>query len=200
MSKSLKKWEAQLLLCLSLLCIAGTARAQESGAAEQNTQEKSEPEGQMTWKIVNTAIFAALLGWGIAKAAPAFFNARSADIQKAIKEATGLKIDADFRYSAIDRKMATLADEINRLRAEWEAALEHEHQRILVETQAERERIQRHVEAETEGFRAENVLRLRQHTARAALRATEQRLQELGPSQDEPLLGDLIRLVEGSAA
>ncbi|HEX4771425.1 MAG TPA: ATP synthase F0 subunit B [Bryobacteraceae bacterium] len=200
MRKFPKIWAIPVFLCVSAFCIAGTARAQETGAAEQNKQEQAEPEGQMTWKIVNTAIFAVLLGWGIAKTAPGFFNARSADIQKAIKDATGLKIEADFRYSAIDRKMATLGDEVNRLRAEWETALEHEHQRILAETQAERERIQHHVDAEIEGFRAESALRLRQHTARAALKLTEQRLQELGPSQDDPLLGDLIRLVEGSAA
>lgn len=199
MRKFPQKRAIQLLLCASLLCVAGTVRAQETGAAEQNQQEKSEPEGQMTWKVVNTAIFAVLLGWGVAKTAPGFFNARSADIQKAIKEATGLKIDADFRYSAIDRKMATLGDEINRLRGEWEIAQEHELKRILAETQAERERIRHHVQAEIEGFRAENTLHLRQHTARAALKLTEQRLQELGPSQEEPLLGDLIRLVEGSA-
>jgi F0F1-type ATP synthase membrane subunit b/b' len=194
------KRAAPHVLAAAFVCVAGTARAQDTGAREGSKQEEAAPEGQMTWKIVNTAIFAALLGWGIAKTAPAFFNARSADIQRAIKEATGLKIEADFRYSAIDRKMATLGDEVKRMQAEWETALENDHQRILGETRAELDRIQRHVAAEIEGLRAEHTFQLRQQTARAALKRAEQRLQEVGPSQDEPLLRDLIHLVEGSAA
>ena len=68
------------------------------------------------WKLINSAIFAVLLGWFLWKYAPRFFNARSADIQRAIKEATGLKLDADYRYSEIDRKMALLGEEVQKMR------------------------------------------------------------------------------------
>lgn len=185
-----------------LLCAAGVVRlqAQGTGTTEEQKQEKAAPEGQMGWKLANTAIFAVLLGWGIAKAAPGFFNARSADIQKAIKEATGLKIEADFRYSAIDRKMATLGEQVKRMQAEWEAAMEYERQHIQAETQAERERIQHHLEAEIDGFRAESEYHLRQHAAKAAFALAEQRLRDLGPSQEDALLGDFVNLVERTPA
>jgi F-type H+-transporting ATPase subunit b len=187
----------KLLLGGVLLCAVGMSRPQTPEEAAK--QETSEPQGLMTWKIANTAIFAILLGWGIAKTAPRFFNARSADIQKAIKDATGLKIEADFRYSEMDRKMATLAEEVKRIKAEWEVAMKREHDRLGQETEQERERIQHHVEAEIEGFRAEGLFRLRQHTAQEALALAERRLRDQAPAQQDDLVRDFVQLVEGSA-
>src|SRR5947209_1006757 len=86
-------------------------------AQEHNRQQEREPENTLgPWRIANTLLFAAVFGWFLYRTAPKFFNARSADIQKAIKDATGLKIEADFRYSEVDRKMATLAEEVKRMR------------------------------------------------------------------------------------
>ena len=88
------------------------------------------------WKIANTLIFAIGLGYLIAKYAPAFFNARSGEIQKAIQDATGLKIEAEFRSSEIDRKMAGLAEEVKKLRQQYADELEREHERFRHETEA----------------------------------------------------------------
>jgi F0F1-type ATP synthase membrane subunit b/b' len=188
----------KLFLSFALLCGVSMCRPQQP-SEDASKQETSEPQGLMTWKIINTAIFAILLGWGISKTAPKFFNARSADIQKAIKDATGLKIEADFRYSAMDRKMATLGEEVKRIKAEWEAAMEREHQRLNHETQEERERIQHHVAAEIEGFQGESLFRLRQHTAQAAFALAERRLRDQAPVQQDDLVHEFVHLVEGSA-
>ncbi len=151
------------------------------------------------WKLINTAIFAVLLGWGIAKTAPRFFNARSADIQKAIKDATGLKLDADLRYSEMDRKMATLGDEVKRLREQGDREMDREHRRIRDEGEAERERLRRNIAAEIEGFRAEKRLELRRRTAHQAIELAEQQLRARGGEQDAGLLQDFIHLVERDA-
>jgi F0F1-type ATP synthase membrane subunit b/b' len=129
------------------------------------------------WKLINTGIFVLLLGFGIIKLAPGFFNARSLDIQKSIKDATGLKIEADFRYSEIDKKMANLGAEVYRLKAQNKAEMEREHQRLLKETAEEIEHIKHHVAAELEGMQKDGVRQVRLHTANLAIGLAERRLQ-----------------------
>jgi len=96
-------------------------RAQAPDEKQANVQPRESEKGEnenadAKWHLINTALFAIGLGWAIWKMAPSFFNARSADIQRAITEATGLKMQADLRYSEIDRKMATLPDEVKRMK------------------------------------------------------------------------------------
>ena len=149
------------------------------------------------WKIANTLIFAIGLGYLIAKYAPAFFNARSSEIQKAIQDATGLKIEAEFRSSEIDRKMAGLAEEVKKLRQQYAGELEREHERFRHETDTEAQHIRRNVAAEIEALRLEGIRRVRQHTAQLALQLAERRLMDRAglESQDE-LVQDFVHLVE----
>ncbi len=124
--------------CAVLLLVIGANRAQAQTAPQKDAAEQ---ESEMKWHVINTAIFAAGLGFAIWKLAPAFFNARSADIQKAIREATGLKMQADLRYSEMDRKMATLAEEVKRMREQSRIEMEREHGRRQGETADELEHI-----------------------------------------------------------
>lgn len=185
---------------LGWLCLVGAlilASAGHAWAQETAAQETGALDVITKWKIINFAIFVAGLGWLLWKYAPAFFNARSADIQKAIKDATGLKLDADLRYSEVDRKMATLGEEVKRMREEAARELEHEHNRLRDETQLEIDHIHRNVAAETEAFRQVGIQRVRQRTAQLALESAERQLQERFRSgEPEDLLRDFIRLVE----
>jgi len=175
-----------------LLTGAGHALAQESQA-----QETAALDAVTKWKIINTAIFALGLGWFLWKYAPAFFNARSDDIQKAIKDATGLKIEADFRYSEIDRKIATLADEVKRMREEARTEIEREHERFRRDAQREIEHIHQNVAAEIEAFRQKGIHQLRQHTVQVAMQLAERQLQQRFQSgEPEGPLQDFIHLVE----
>jgi F0F1-type ATP synthase membrane subunit b/b' len=149
------------------------------------------------WKIANTLIFAIGLGYLIAKYAPAFFNARSSEIQKAIQDATGLKIEAEFRSSEIDRKMAGLAEEVKKLRQQYAGELEREHDRFRAESDAELQHIHHNVAAEIEALRLEGTRRVRQHTAQLAIALAEHRLQERAAREPEDdLVRDFIHLVE----
>lgn len=178
----------------AVLLFLGTA---QSFAQETKAQETAALDIVTRWKILNTAIFLIGLGWLLWKYAPAFFNARSADIQKAIKDATGLKIEADFRYSEIDRKLATLADEIRKMREEAGRELEREHERFRHESQAEIEHIHHNVAAEIEAFRQEGVNQVRQRTAQLSMQLAERQLQERFQSgEPEDLLYDFIHLIE----
>jgi F-type H+-transporting ATPase subunit b len=149
------------------------------------------------WKIVNFAIFAIGLGYALVKFAPRFFNARSADIQKAIREATGLKMNADLRYSEIDRKMANLAGEVDKLRAEANAEMEREHERLLREAAEEAERIRKNTAAEIDAWRAEGANQVRRHTAQLAFALAERRLRDrFSAGEPAEMLHDFANLVE----
>jgi F-type H+-transporting ATPase subunit b len=150
----------------------------------------------MGWSVVNFAIFVAGLGYALAKLGPRFFNARSADIQKAIKDATGLKIEADFRYSEIDKRMANLPGEVERLKAEARTNMERVHERLLQETREEEERIHANAAAEIDALRGEGIHQVRATAAQRAFELAEKRLTERFASGDlEDTLHDFAELV-----
>jgi F-type H+-transporting ATPase subunit b len=195
----MQRKRSTLALLAGLLFLPLVIHAQEAAPATGQSTEKQtqEADDTMKWKIVNFAIFAVGLGFMIVKTAPAFFNARSADIQKAIKEATGLKMEADLRYSEVDRKMANLAGEVEKVRAEAKVEMQREHERMLQETKQEIEHIHKNVAAETEGLHQEGALKVRQHTTQLALALAERRLRDRfsGPNADD-LLRDFVNLVD----
>lgn len=196
---SLRRPLPALIFCLGLLFLSGSlyAAAQES-QSQQQTDETAALDRVGKWKIINTAIFVAGMAWLIAKYAPSFFNARSSEIQKAIQDATGLKIQADFRYSEIDKKMANLAGEINKIRAEADLEMEREHKRIQHQTELEVERIHHSAPNEIEALRQEAAENLQLQTARLALDLAEQRLQQRFAAGDpgNPV-DNLLKLIEG---
>jgi F-type H+-transporting ATPase subunit b len=179
------------LFCSALLLLS--ARGIQAQTAPQ--RDAAEQESEIKWHVVNSAIFAAGLGFAIWKLAPAFFNARSADIQKAVREATGLKMQADLRYSEMDRKMATLGEEVKRMREQARIEMEREHERRRQETTDELEHINKSVEAEVQALRSEAAFHIRQRTAQMALGLAERRLRDAAPSSDQ-LFQDFIHLVE----
>ncbi|MGI9071332.1 MAG: hypothetical protein ACR2JB_08460 [Bryobacteraceae bacterium] len=181
-------------LLAALLLLAATRYA---AAQVPTPQETAAMDAVTRWKIANTLIFAIGLGYLIAKYAPAFFNARSSEIQKAIQDATGLKIEAEFRSSEIDRKMAGLAEEVKKLRQQYEGELEREHERFRQEADAEMQHIHRNVAAEIEALRLEGTRRVRQHTAQLALALAERRLQDRAAREpQDDLVQDFVDLVE----
>lgn len=168
------------LLLLSALLFVGLSTAPRALAQETPSQREADidQEGDlMKWKLINTGIFALLLGYGVMTLAPRFFQARSLDIQKAIKDATGLKIEADFRYSEIDKKMSNLSGEVARMKAEAAAEMEREHDRLKRETAQEVEHLDRNADFEIDSLRAEGALQVKRHTAQLALALAERRLQ-----------------------
>lgn len=166
-------------------------------AQEPAKAEAAHEDDNLVWKIANFAIFAGALGFAIYKYAPAFFNARSADIQRAIQEATGLKLNADLRYSEIDRKMANLSVEVGRLRAEAQVEMEREHARLVAQTNEEIAYIQKSNAAEIDALRGEGADKLRVHATQQALALAEARLRErFAASDQKDLYGDFMRLVQ----
>lgn len=171
------------------------AQTEPEKQASAEGQENENPDAK--WHLINTALFAIGLGWAIWKMAPSFFNARSNDIQRAIQEATGLKMQADLRYSEIDRKMATLPEEVERMKHQSAAEMEREHRRRQEESARDVKRIEEANSAEIEALRQEAMQSARQRTARSALQLAEERLAaRVSSSSNDELLHDFIHLVE----
>jgi F-type H+-transporting ATPase subunit b len=186
------------LFAASLFVASYRPMSAQTESPKQGSAETGETENVDTkWHLINTALFAVGLGWAIWKIAPRFFNARSADIQRAIKEATGLKMQADLRYSEIDRKMATLPDEVKRMKEQSAAEMEREHRRRQEETAKNVRRIEDMSTAEIEALRQEAIRGARQRTAQSALQLAEERLAaRVSESSNSDLLQDFIHLVE----
>jgi len=184
-----------LLTCLglALFLVCGL-----TPAWAQNPQEYSAIDKVTPLKWANTLIFWAGLAYLIYRYAPPFFNARSADIQKAIEEATGLRIQGEFRRSEADRKMATLPAEIARIQREHDEALAREYQRVQRDTECEIERINATVTAEIDALRKDGVRRLRQRTAALAVDLAERHLQDRLASDRANYLPDFLGAVEHS--
>jgi F-type H+-transporting ATPase subunit b len=185
-----------------LACFAATLffLAQAHATAEELTpQEKAVLDRVSRYKVINFSIFAVLLGYALYRYSPRFFNARSADIQKAIKDATGLKLEADYRYSEIDRRMANLTEEVKRMRDQAASELEREHAHIRQETQAEVDHIHRQMLVEIDALTNEAAFRVRRKAAQIALGVAERKLAEHFAGGESPeLMQDFIHLVEQS--
>jgi F-type H+-transporting ATPase subunit b len=123
-------------------------RAAESGAPEEeeeeNIQFKYSPivkrvaaatglsKEAIYWifLIINFAILAAALGWGVKKVMPNGFAPRTAEIKKGIEDARKASAEASARLGEIEGRLAKLDIEIAAVRAAAEADFSVEEQRI----------------------------------------------------------------------
>lgn len=182
----MKRW-----LWIALFAFVTLAPAYSAQIAQSERIEETETEKLAGWKWVNFALLVAGLGYIFVKKAPAFFNARTEEIQKAIKDATGLKMDADFRSSEIDKRMATLAEEVQKLRAAAQSDMEQEGQRIEAETHASLQRIHQHTLREIESLQQQAALSVREHAVRLATELAVTELRERPGQIDQ---NELIRV------
>lgn len=191
---SLRRNLILLLAVIGLFCFAAPSRA---FAETPSQHDAAEEQTEFPWHLINSAIFGLAFAYAVWKYSPAFFNARSADIQKAIKDATGLKIEADFRHSEIDRKMATLPDEIKRMRDQSQLGMDREEQQRREETRRELQHIEESLQAEIAASREEGTRQIRRRTALLALQSAERQLEErAGTGAGDTLVGDFIQVVE----
>jgi F-type H+-transporting ATPase subunit b len=167
---------------LLLLAVFGAVSLAPLCSAQIDHPEQAAEEAgaghDVTLKWINFALLVAGLGFLIARKAPAFFNARTEEIQKAIKDATGLKLEADFRSSEIDRKIATLAQQVQGMRATAKSELEREQARIDSDTRAALERIHDHTLREIDAMQLHATREVREHAVRLATELAVTELRE----------------------
>jgi len=181
---------------LLLLLLIGTTIcfAQESGGA-------AESEPSVLWKWANFLILAAGLGYLIAKNLPAFFQSRTASIQKSIVEAQQAKLDAERRAAEMDARMSALGSEIEKFRAEAASEMEQEGQRIRRETAEQVKKLERQAEIEIESAGKLARRQLRAYAAQLAVDLAEKRVRARLDTQDEAaLIEDFVRDLESKGS
>ena len=167
------------------LVFATYAGAQETTRPPESTRTEEHGEPALGWQIANFAILAGLLAYVIAKNAPPFFRARSADIQRALAEAAKAKKEAEERVAEMERRIAGLASEIERMRAGMRQEMAAEGERIRRETERHIHRIQQQAEQEIESIIKKARRELKMYSAELALRIAEEQLKGRITSDDE---------------
>ena len=189
---------ALALILTVLVYTIPPAAAQEHGAAPHGEAAAGHEGGGehsdlSTWKWLNFAILAGLLGWAISKNAGPFFDARIAGIQREINEAKEVRQEAEARAAAIEQRLANLDTELVQMRTDARREMEAEGDRIQDETRrlVTRASEQATQEIATMSKAAENELRI--EAGRLALELAENKLKaRMSPEADGSLVGRFV--------
>jgi F-type H+-transporting ATPase subunit b len=146
-------------------------------SAKVEHEAGAENEGNLEiWKWANFLILAGVLGWMIAKNAPAFFQSRTEEIQKGIAEATRLKEEAEARATKMEMQMASLTSEIEHLRADARAEMAKETERIRREAEQQMARLQARGQQEIVAITNHAQKDLKAYTAALAVQLAAERI------------------------
>lgn len=98
--------------------------------------------------ILNFAIIAALIFWGLKKNLPAAFRARTVNIQKGIEEAHKASEEANQRLAQIEARLNKLGEEVTAMQTAAEQETAAEEQRIMAAAEEDKRRIVEAAESE----------------------------------------------------
>jgi F-type H+-transporting ATPase subunit b len=146
-------------------------------ASVENEAAAEHSDPMLKWKWINFAILAGVLGYIIGKNAPAFFKGRTAGIQRDIREATKLREQAEARVREMEQRLASLGQEIEKLRGEAKEAMAHEGERIRQETAHQIARVQETAEQEIDSHAKHVTQELKEYSAKLAIDLAQQRIQ-----------------------
>jgi F0F1-type ATP synthase membrane subunit b/b' len=168
-----------MLACL-LLWTPVWAQEEFGGAAEEGelSQEEREAEHaeEQMWKWANAVLLFAALGYMMAKFLPPAFAARTAEIQKDIKEAQADKAAADKRAAEMEARLSKLSADIDTFRAGAAVEMQQEGERIRKETASQMKRIEEQAAIEIESAGKAATRELKEYSAELALKLAEQKL------------------------
>lgn len=173
-------------ILLALVLTLPVAVAQEHGqsggashgeAASHGGGGEHHDDSLGTLKWINFGILAAIIGWAIMKNAGPFFAGRSAEIRKSLEDAQKLKRDSEARAAAIEKRIASLSEEVAAIRNDSKKEMEAEADRVKVETARMLERMQESARQEMASMTKQAQAELKQHAASLSLDLAEQKLK-----------------------
>jgi F-type H+-transporting ATPase subunit b len=180
---------------LLLVGLAAVGFADEGGEASHTALQMKD----LGWRVVNFAMLAALLIWGMKKAKVGKLLAdRQAGIEKALKEAVQAREVAEKKHAEYSEKLAKATKEIDEIYAAIKKEGEMEKERIIAEAKTSAEQIKEQAEQTA----AREVLKaraeLRGEAARLAVQLAEQSLKDnVGKDDQNRLVGEyLTKVVE----
>lgn len=177
---------------LVLFAAVAFACGQEHAAQPENAEHTINPnpsakmehdvaaeheDPMLIWKWVNFGLLAAGLGYLIGKQAPPFFKNRNAEIARDIREATRVRQQAEARAAEAERRMASLSEELEKLRRESAEQMAHEGERIRQDTAQQMARIQHSAEQEIDSLAKHATQELKAFAAQLSIDLAEQRIR-----------------------
>lgn len=165
---------------VGVLLAASVVTAQESpgkAAHEATSHEAASEEPSPIWAWANFAILAGGLGYLIVKKGGPWFQSRSLAIRKGIAEAEDIRRGAEASAAEVDRRLAGLQTEIEKLRADAQREQSAEAERIRQQSAADLARIQGHAAREIESAGKTARLELKRYAAQLAVDLAEQKIR-----------------------
>lgn len=176
---------------LLVILLGFTMFAQEHAAEEKTVAQEEQLE---KWRILNFAILAGALGYGIYKTAGPFFRARSEEIRRSIADAEQARADAEARIASVEARLANISAEIEEFRRATRAEQSADEERMRRQTEADLARIQEHSQREIEAAGKMARLELKRYSAQLALELAERRIaRQMTPQTQDTLVRGFVR-------
>jgi F-type H+-transporting ATPase subunit b len=182
------------LLALTLLSAAAPAavRADEEGAEGAHSVQLRDIvslENKPFWAaIINFALLAYLLRRFGAKPLREFLVGRRGEIERAMAEAGAMKQKAEAKYKEYTDRLATLDQELAKLRSDIERAAEDDKRKIVADAEETARRLKRETESLIEQHAKALTSTVRDEMVGAAVAAAEKLLLETLTDSDQQRL------------
>jgi F-type H+-transporting ATPase subunit b len=181
----------------ALLLPGQEAAGHKEGAAataEHGSEAGGHAEPSILWKWANFALLAGILGWLVAKNAGPYFTKRNQEIQGGLLDAKRLREESEARVQDIERRVANLDQEMQRMREAATAEMAAEGERIRQETARTMARMQEQAGHEISSATKLARQQLRSYAAELAVDLARQRIRErMTPAVDEALVQDFVK-------
>jgi len=151
----------------------------------------------IVWQIVNLIIVIVLLWYLLRRPAPVFFASRAEEIENLLQKAVREREEARERLREIEDKMAHLGDEVTAIEQSAVEAAERDKVKILEETEAARERIQREAVEDLDRRLREARRDLKVYAADLAVNMAKEILaKNIGTEDEKRFRADFLRRME----
>ncbi len=181
------------------LAILGISQAfaSETAPAGGESDEYALKPDQIAFGAINLTIFLVILYFLVRKPISAAIAARAASIRSGLDDAARVQAEAKARFDAVERKLASLDDELVELRVDARKDCDREIEvlkaRADVEAARVRESAERAIREETERARAE----IRQEAVQIAVKlARETIARSISPQDQERLAREFLAAVD----
>jgi F-type H+-transporting ATPase subunit b len=179
----------RLIQTLILLAVAAPGQLMAAGGIESAFSN--------TWltigKAFNLVLIIGILVYFLRKPIRNFFERRSADIQRRIREAEQARDEAQARLAEIQGRLEKLDEEVAAIRRQAEEDARAEREKILAQTEADVAKMQQRARNEIENLKMQTIRELREYTAEKVVELAGDVLRrELTPDDEERLFDSFL--------
>jgi F-type H+-transporting ATPase subunit b len=192
----------RLLLAASLAVLTVGLPTAALAAEPEKKEAAASGEGSLKiWEWANFLLLAGGLGYLIRKHAGPYYAARAAGIRQDLEQSERTAKDAEARAAEVDRRLASLDEDIAALRAESQKEAAAEVERYAQQTTAEIAKIGTNGEQEIRTAEKAARLELRRYAAQLAVELAVQKVRDrMDAATEDRLVGGFVRDLHPPAA